>query len=212
MPDTVLITGFEPFGGGARNPSEAVVRAIAETRAGSSLIAEILPVEYAAAERRLQQLLWKHRPMAWLGLGLNQRATAIALERVAVNLDDASIADNSGEVRQGQTIDPVGPESYRSTLPLEEIAEDLRKLQIPLMFSESAGRFVCNHVFYRGMDTFKQANSAGIGGFVHIPWPCDWEEMPAVGHSVTLLTMIRAGQGCLTAIMRELRTQKNVAT
>jgi pyroglutamyl-peptidase len=209
---SILVTGFEPFGGRARNPSEHVVRAIGKMHPPDSVIAEILPVEYDAAHRRLEQLIDQHHPAAWIGFGLNQRAGAIVLERVAVNSDDATIADNSGDLRLGRPIDPSGADSYRSTLPLQRIADAMGHQHIPVSFSDSAGRFVCNHVFYQAINLLKRTNPSALAGFVHIPWPCDWDPQAQACHTVPLATIVKAGQLCVTILLHELPIQKIVAT
>jgi pyroglutamyl-peptidase len=208
----LLVTGFEPFNGVQRNPSAELVCALAKTHDMRSMITEVIPVEYEASFRRFKKLVHQHQPAAWIGFGLNQRAGSIMLERIAVNLDDATIADNAGELRRGQPIDSAGAETYRSTLPIEQISAALCRQNIPTAFSDSAGRFVCNHVFYRAMNLLGRSNPPAIGGFIHIPWPsdwpCDWEHTTAARHTVTLATIIDAAQVCITTILHELRTQK----
>jgi len=214
MPESrrILVTGFEPFGNMGRNPSADVVRAIRQSDPAKQIVAEILPVEYRRAEERIDALLLEHRPAAWIGFGLSQRATAITLERVAVNLDDATIADNSGEVRRGQLIETGGEELYRSTLPLDLIARELGHRSIPYVFSDTAGRFVCNHVFYHTLKTMRLINSDAMAGFIHLPWPSDWEPAPAVSHNVTLLTAIESAQACVDVILLKLPRINILAT
>ena len=167
----ILLTGFNPFAGADRNPSETVVGGMADQ---PGLVREILPTEYAAAERRIVDLLEQHRPAFWIGLGLNQRARSILLERTAVNLDDARLPDNAGDERRDRPIDPAGPGAYPSTLPLAEMFGALTRANVPVDYSDSAGRFVCNHVFYAAARAVERLGLHTLAGFIHIPWPGDW--------------------------------------
>ena len=207
---TILVTGFEPFANMGRNPSTDAVLALG----GSTVqfVTEILPVEYRRASERMEMLLEAHHPAAWIGFGLSQRATAITLERVALNLDDATIADNKGDLRRGQCIAAKGDDVYRSTLPLDLIAMELEARNIPSTFSDTAGRFVCNHVFYHTLWLLRQKNLNVMAGFIHVPWPSDWDcESPAL-HSVTLLTIIEAARICVDVILREINGRNFLAT
>ncbi len=211
-PRPILITGFEPFAGRGRNPSGEIVRAIGDAWQGKDLVAEVLPVEYAAAGERLQRLIREWNPRAWLGFGLHQKATAIVLERIAFNLDDATIPDNAGELRRGLQIQPDGPDCYRSTLPLGTIESRLAQENIPLTHSDSAGRFVCNHVFYRGLSALSETKSGAPAGFIHLPWPCDWPSAERSPHSVTFMRIRQAVELCASTVLQQTPTQKIVAT
>jgi pyroglutamyl-peptidase len=205
----ILITGFEPFAGQKRNPSGEAVLAASKTHIRSDLF-EILPVEYSAAGRRLESWIEALNPMAWIGFGLNQKATAITLERVAVNLDDATIPDNAGDLRRGITIESAGADTYQSTLPLQSLETRLRDLQIPVTYSDSAGRFVCNHVFYTALSAVNRMKSDAQAGFIHLPWPSDWQGMPNQSHPVTFETIVLAVQTCISALLRNSTHQNKI--
>src|SRR3954463_8170864 len=93
----VLLTGFEPFAGQRVNPSELAVRALAgRTIAGHPIEIEILPVVFASATPALRLALRRHRPALVICVGEAGGRDAISIERVAINLADARIADNAG--------------------------------------------------------------------------------------------------------------------
>jgi len=167
----VLLTAFHPFAGDGRNPSAEVLAAIVADPPIDGLVAEVLPVVYADAGRRVEQLIAEHRPAAWVGLGLHAGATAITLERRATNADDASVADNAGDVRRGVDIETGGPTYRPATLPLDGMASAVGGR---VAFSDSAGRFVCNHTFYRAAAAAERLEPRPAVGFVHLPWPADW--------------------------------------
>jgi pyroglutamyl-peptidase len=202
----ILITGFEPFASMTRNPSASVVETIAAGAKDWPLVIDVLPVEYGKAQQRIEQLIRQHSPAAWIGFGLHQRATAIRLETVAFNLDDTSLPDNAGELRQGVPINPAGPAAYQTTLPLDAISDELNSLQIEHALSDSAGRFVCNHVFYHAMHVTADGNRTSLAGFIHLPWPSDWQPVPPVSHNVTFMTQMLAARAIMAVVLRQLPT------
>ena len=170
---TVLLTGFDAFGGEAINPSWLVAQALhGEILQGHLVVAAQLPTEFAASGKRLSDLLRKHQPTLVFCLGLAGGRACLSLERIAINIQDARIADNIG----AQPIDvpavESGPAAYFSTLPIKAMLQALTAANIPAEVSQTAGTFVCNHVFYELMHVLKKQSSIADarGGFVHVPY------------------------------------------
>jgi pyroglutamyl-peptidase len=159
----VLLTGFEPFGNATSNPSGEIVRQIS----GDNIVTAILPVAYAQSADRLLSLIEEHKPDVVICLGQAEGRTAITPERIAINLDDARLADNQGVLRNDVKILEDGPDAYFSTLPVNEIVAAIKAQGIPAAVSLSAGAFLCNHVFYVAQNKF--AGSDVRSGFVHVP-------------------------------------------
>ncbi len=159
----VLLTGFEPFGKASSNPSGEIVKQIA----GDNIVTAILPVAYAQSAERLLALIAEHNPDVVISLGQAEGRTQITPERVAINLDDARLADNEGVMRNDVKILEDGPDAYFSTLPIKEIVEAIQAKGIPAAVSLSAGAFLCNHVFYVAQNKF--AGTSVRSGFVHVP-------------------------------------------
>lgn len=179
MATKVLLTGFEPFGGNHTNPSTQVARhaAAALNDAGTPAAAVELPCVFGEAAWRLRADLARYRPELVVCVGQASGRAAIGLERVAVNIDDAAIEDNAGARPIDQPIVEDGPAAYFSTLPVKACLQELRELQIPAEVSQTAGTYVCNHVFYALMHELAGSGFAGTrGGFVHIP--CAPEQAP----------------------------------
>ncbi len=62
---TVLLTGFEPFGGDAANPSRDIVRALAgRTIAGHRVVGVVLPCVFGRSARELRACLRRERSCA----------------------------------------------------------------------------------------------------------------------------------------------------
>lgn len=159
----ILVTGFEAFDKSALNPSAEIVKALE----GDDLVTAILPVVFGQASSKLEELIELHKPTAVLCLGLAVGRSEITPERIAINLDDARIADNAGNQPLGQRIIADGPDGYFSTLPIEKMVTSMKAAGIPASISLSAGTFVCNHIFYVLQDYLK--NSSVKSGFMHVP-------------------------------------------
>ncbi len=167
---TILLTGFEPFNAAATNPSWQAVRLIAARwNRPETLITAELPVAFGATGDRMRDLLAEHRPDLVVAGGLANGRSQITPERVAINVDDARIPDNTGRRVIDRPIIPGGPAAYFSTLPIKAIVAALKEREIPAAVSNSAGTFLCNDVFYVLMDEIARSYPGTRGGFVHVP-------------------------------------------
>jgi pyroglutamyl-peptidase len=159
----VLLTGFEPFGTASSNPSGEIVKQIS----GDNIVTAILPVAYTKSAERLLALIAEHNPNVVISLGQAEGRTQITPEKVAINLDDARLADNEGVMRNDVKILEDGPDAYFSTLPIKEIVDAIKDAGVPAAVSLSAGAFLCNHIFYIAQNKF--AGTSVRSGFVHVP-------------------------------------------
>ena len=170
---TVLLTGFDAFGGGTLNPSWLAVSALNnEVIASHRVVAAQLPTTFAGSKKLLSALLRNHKPALVVCVGLAGGRSALSLERVAINLQDARVADNSGQQPIDMPVAKSGPAAYFSTLPIKATLEALISAGIAAEISQTAGTFVCNHVFYVLMHALKNQRKAvpPRGGFVHVPY------------------------------------------
>ncbi len=172
-PAPVLLTGFDAFGGDAINPSWLVAQALhGETLQGHRVVAAQLPTRFDSSHKELVALLRQHQPALVLCLGLAGGRAGISFERVAINIQDARIADNAGAQPIDTPVITSGPAAYFSTLPIKAMLQTLTAANIPADVSQTAGTFVCNHVFYALMHALKTHKGPGKahGGFVHVPY------------------------------------------
>lgn len=164
----ILLTAFEPFGGDPINPSLLIAQALdGEVVAGAQVVAVELPCVFHRALSALDEALLRTRPVLAVALGLAAGREGLSIERVAINVDDARIPDNAGAQPVDEPIIEGGPAAWFSTLPIKAIAAELNAAGVPASVSQTAGTFVCNHVFY-GL----QQRLAGTGvrcGFIHVP-------------------------------------------
>lgn len=169
MTKTVLLTGFEPFNGADVNPSWEAARALdGWSGPGFQVAARELPCVFGRANLALFDAIDALQPDIVIAVGQAGGRHEISVERVALNVDDATIPDNAGQQPVDATIADGGPAAYFSTLPIKAIVKALRLRGFPAGVSQTAGTFVCNHVFYGLM---QHAQGRGMkAGFIHVPF------------------------------------------
>ena len=148
----MLVTGFTPFGGEQINPSWEAVRRLPNRIGGAELIKHEIPTEFDASGATLHKLLTELRPDAVLCVGQYGGANCIRVERVAINLRDARIADNAGKQPTDEPVVAGGPDAYFATIPTREIVDALREQGIPALHES------------------ERSNPATRCGFVHVPY------------------------------------------
>ena len=196
-----LVTGFDPFGAEAVNPSQQIAQTLdGRIIAGHRIVGAVLPTEFGAALPALEKLLRKHRPALVLALGLAGGREGISLERVAVNLIDARIADNAGLQLVDVPVVENAPNAYFSTLPIKVMLQRLRDANIPATLSQTAGTFVCNQVFFGLLHGIRRRRGAR-GGFVHVPYLPEQAARHAGAPGMPLETMVVAVRLCLQAAL-----------
>jgi pyroglutamyl-peptidase len=168
---TVLLTGFEPFDGAAINPSwEAVRQLDGWSGDGFRVEARELPCMFGDAAEALRAFVDALRPDLVIAVGQAGGRPEISVERVAINVDDARIPDNAGRQPVDLPIVADGPAAWFTTLPIKAIVAAIRAQGIKAGVSQTAGTFVCNHVFYALMHHLRGRGQAVKGGFIHVPF------------------------------------------
>ncbi|GAA4336936.1 pyroglutamyl-peptidase I [Variovorax defluvii] len=167
----ILLTGFEPFDKEAINPSWEAVRALDGWRCEGALVhARRISCVFGAALRELDAAIDELQPVLAIGVGQAGGRSEITPERVAINVDDGRICDNAGCQPIDQPVVAGAPAAYFSTLPIKAMVRALRAAGIPASVSNSAGTFVCNHLFFGLMHRIATRPAPALrGGFIHIP-------------------------------------------
>lgn len=164
-----LVTGFAPFGGESINFSYEAVRRLPARIGDMDVVPALLPTSYTRAGTALEREIARSDPAIVLCVGEAGERTALNIERVAINVQDAHIADNDGMRPRDAPVMADGPAAYFSTLPINAIAEALRAAGLAAEVSNSAGTFVCNHVFYSLMHLAAHSRRNFRAGFIHVP-------------------------------------------
>jgi len=205
----ILLTGFEPFDQDCINPSWEVARTLhGEIIAQAQVWAVQLPCVFGEAIRVLDEALIEHQPVLVISLGLAGGRMDITPERVAINVDDARIPDNAGRQPVDTAVVDDAPAAYFSTLPIKAMARHMRDQGVPATVSNTAGTFVCNHVFYALMHRLAHRMGSGTrGGFIHLPaLPEQAARQPGIP-SMTLQTQL---QGIRIGIHTAMTVQQDL--
>jgi pyroglutamyl-peptidase len=189
---TVLLTGFEPFDGAAINPSWEAVRQL-DGWSGEGFIvkARELPCVFGDAAEALRGYVDALRPDIVIAVGQAGGRPEISLERIAINVDDARIPDNAGRQPVDVPVVANGPAAWFTTLPIKAIVAAIRARGIKAGVSQTAGTFVCNHVFYALMHHLR--GQAVKAGFIHVPFlPEQAAAWPEPAPAMTLEDIVTA--------------------
>jgi pyroglutamyl-peptidase len=166
----ILVTGFEPYGPHAANPSQELAKHLDGRRIGSCAVAgAVLPVHHLEASRHVSALLGELAPAAVVHLGLAEGRARLALERVALNVMAYRIPDNVGYRAEGEPCVLEGPAAYFASLPLPEMLAALAAEGIPAYVSNTAGTYLCNQTLYRTLHEIATRELTVRAGFVHLP-------------------------------------------
>jgi pyroglutamyl-peptidase len=188
----VLLTGFAPFEGDTTNPSWDAARLLHGRQvAGHRIVGRELPTEFGASLRALRIHIRDARPELVLCTGLAAGRRHVSIERIAINVDDARIADNAGRRPIDVPVVAGAPAAYFSTLPIKAILVALLEAGFPAEVSQTAGTFVCNHVFYGLMHALRRRRTVRAG-FIHLPRPAADATGSADAASLTLPRLAEA--------------------
>jgi pyroglutamyl-peptidase len=205
---TVLLTGFDPFGGAARNPSWEAVRSLRGARvAGRQVAVARLPTAFARCAPALARAIARHRPGLVLCTGLAAGRSAVSLERVAINCIDARITDNDGARPIDVPVVAGAPAAYFANLPLKAMRAAIRARGIPAEVSNSAGTFVCNALAFHLAHGIATRWPGLRGGFIHLPAaPFQVADQPGTPSMAvaTMAAALRAAVGAALAHDRDL--------
>lgn len=164
---SILLTGFEPFGGAAVNPSWEAVQLVPDEICGRAVHRLRLPVVYGGAADMLLREARQLRPEIILCCGVAGGREGVTPELVAINYRQARIADNAGQLFTGTPIVPIGETAYMTRLPVNDMVEAIRAQEIPAWLSLSAGAYVCNDLYYHLLAAEEELDCRGL--FVHVP-------------------------------------------
>lgn len=165
----ILITGFDAFNGEKINPSSLILERLADNIDSHKIEKLILPTAFYKVQDLIEEKILAYKPDIIISLGQAGGRSEITVERVAINIADASISDNDGKKPIDEKIHLDGENAYFSSLPIKAIVENLRQAEIPAAVSNSAGTYVCNFVMYNDLYLAEKYNDMSAG-FIHVPY------------------------------------------
>lgn len=166
----ILVTGFDPFGSEKINPALEAVKRLPTQISGAKIITLEIPTVFNEVGPIIQQAIQTYQPDLVLNVGQAGGRFNITVEKVAINLADARIADNQGNQPLDEAIFADGPTAYFTQLPVKAIVSALNENEIPATVSYTAGTFVCNYVMYYVQHLISTRYPKIKGGFIHVPY------------------------------------------
>ena len=198
----VLVTGFTPFGGERTNPSWEIVKSLPDSIAGYRLEKLRVSTEFGEAIAITTKAIDKLAPSIVLCFGQAGGRTCMSVERIAINVDDALIADNAGRQLIDEAIRADGPAAYFCTVPIKAMVAAMTKADVPADVSNTAGTFVCNHLIYGVLHHIAETKSGARAGFIHVPHMQSQVLDKRDVASMSLATMITGAKAAIMAAIK----------
>ena len=181
----ILITGFEPFGGESVNPAYEAVKLLPDMAGDIQIVKMEIPTVFGEAGKVVETGILQHQPDAVICVGQAGRRADIGVERVAINLVEASIPDNAGNQHMDVKVQEDGDTAYFATIPVKAMVKNIKDHGIPASISYTAGTYVCNSVMYDLLYLIDRKYHSIRGGFIHVPYATE----QGVGKPVGTATM-----------------------
>ncbi|NLV75648.1 MAG: pyroglutamyl-peptidase I [Tissierellia bacterium] len=166
----ILVTGFDPFGGESVNPAYEAVKRLDDNIAGAEIVKVEIPTVFRKSINKLDEAIERENPDIVICVGQAGGRFDITVERVAINISDASIEDNEGNMPIDEPIFEDGESAYFSQLPIKAMVQKIREGGIPASVSNTAGTYVCNHIMYGLHYLIDKKYPSVKGGFIHVPF------------------------------------------
>ena len=166
----ILVTGLDPFGSDKINPAIEAVKRLPDTIKGAKIIKLEIPTVFNKSAQVVHQAIVKEQPDYVLNVGQAGGRSALTPERVAININDGRIPDNDGYQPLDEPIQPDGDTAYFTQLPIKAMAKAIRAAGLPAIVSNTAGTYVCNHIFYQVQYMRTKEFPKLKAGFIHIPF------------------------------------------
>ena len=166
----ILLTAFEPFGGDTINPALEAVKLVKDNIKGADIVKVVVPVVFNKAGETVYAAMKKENPDVVFCIGQAGGRIGLTPERVAINLQDARIADNDGKQPFDTKCFADGDNAYFTSLPVKAMVENIKKVNVPASVSYTAGTFVCNDLMYAVLYHIAKEFPNCKGGFMHVPF------------------------------------------
>lgn len=180
---TVLITAFDAYGEWQQNSSWLTLIELTRSLPQQPQVTtRRYPVDYAILQERLAADLEAGYDYS-LHLGQAPGRRGIELEMIGLNVAGGL----EQEAEEAGRLVPKGPVAYRSQLPLNRWAAEIRQAGIACQVSYHAGTFLCNAILYLAHYLAEQRGLPTRSTMIHVPL-----EVSQVSSGERLLTALPA--------------------
>jgi pyroglutamyl-peptidase len=197
----LLLTGFDPFGGQPINPALEAVKLVADKIGNIEIVKLEVPTVFYKSIETVDKAIAEVKPDVVLCIGQAGGRYDITPERVAINVNDARIADNEGQQPLDGPIFEDGDTAYFTDLPIKAMVANVREAGIPASVSNTAGTFVCNHLMYGVLYLAAKKYPGLRGGFIHVPFiPSQVVNRPTPAPCLSVEMIAQGLEACIQAI------------
>lgn len=207
MTTTILLTGFGPFPGAPVNPTEPLVKALAEQRDTDTVrvrrLAHVFRVSYETVDRELPDLIERENPDALVMFGLAARSRHLRLETLARNALSCSIPDAAGCFPSATTIAAEAPGTLAMPAPVNRLLVAGRATGVPIRRSRDAGGYLCNYLCWRAAEA-AQTGRPRLAIFIHVP-PVSQTPAGSTRTKLGFDDLLRAGEAIVRAAAAAVR-------
>lgn len=160
----ILVSGFRPFAGFNENITQKLLTNLPEIINDNEIYKAVLDVTYQTAFNMLDREIQRIRPDLVIATGMAASRKHISIERIALNIDSSSTADNAGLILKDSIIVPGAYIALMATL---DYPDSIYENQM-IVNSYSAGTYICNDIFYRLLEKSTRTAYPYIS-FIHFP-------------------------------------------
>jgi pyroglutamyl-peptidase len=208
----VLVAGFGPFPGAAKNPSGQLALLVARSRrvaaSGAKIIGAIIPTVYQEVFSTFTDVLKIEKPDAVLLFGLAGSRPFMRIETRAMNVVSSLHPDAAGEKSVNHSLVAGSPQILNARAPVHHLLKVARGTGAEAKLSVNAGRYICNAAFFHALDAARKTGEPKLVAFVHIPWPRGRRPLRPQnrkGNHPPFETLRRAGEEILLALVAAVR-------
>lgn len=197
--DTVIVTGFGPFGDHKINASWETVKLLPslniEEEFGVKLIIHEIPVTYDYIAENVP-ILWKeHNPMLVVHVGVSSLASGLTLE-VQAHRSGYCRQDTLGKVPPRNEISTGKAEVIQPVFDVEDICKAVLETnsQVLTCCSADAGRYVCEFTYFTSLNIDNSRTA-----FIHVP---------VLNKPYSAADLAEGIKAILRVLIQKLRTQR----
>lgn len=167
--DTVVVTGFGPFGNHVVNASMETVKLLAtleiEKELNIKLVTQELPVKYDYVKDTIPKIWELYNPKLMVHVGVSGKARELNFEQQAFN-NGYVLADISGCTPDDNVCSPGCEDVIKSCLDMNKVCQTINNslCKVASNVSYDPGRYLCDFTFYNSLRINKNCTA-----FIHVP-------------------------------------------
>ena len=175
----VLVTYFGPFNHFQENPAELIANKLQRIFQSNSCVCfKKLEVSFDSIDQFLESRLDEYDSI--IELGVATKSEKIRLEEFATNF---IVGTDVNGIQKNGLIDISGSETKRSTFKSFDLIEWSSDFSPNVILSQSAGKYLCNYLYYKSLNRFLNKNIL----FIHLANFIDLPTVPSLDIQVEII-------------------------